>query len=402
MMPHPPISKEHDGGHAETKQAADHPGREHRSAAGERGGRDHGTGQRPDTGPLMAKETTPSDDSDYEVTLDGFCRSLRRLHAECGGPPVRDLAKLNDIPLKRSQIYDVLAGRTLEPPRWDFVQAFVARCQSHAKRHGRIPSMSTDLAWWRQEHALLTRLRRRSRARQETRIPPALARGRKDRPIQAQTTLLYRLEPGDGRTPKKIGIITGDIRQVRCADIWVNSENTDMVMARVQESSISAIIRYEGSVRDTAGRVVHDLLADALEAKVRGHRPVTPGLAVVTGPGELLRRNGVSHIIHVAAVHGEPGSGFHPVKALDRCVVNALGAAEQLDPAATILFPLLATGIGGGPIGPTTRTLITAAVNYLGSVPASRVDTVLFLAYTQAELHACRRVLEASGLEPIV
>ncbi|MET0492739.1 MAG: hypothetical protein ABW000_06355 [Actinoplanes sp.] len=144
-----------------------------------------------------------------------------------------------------------------------------------------------------------------------------------------------------------MGIVTGDIRQVRCANVWVNSENTEMEMARVHESSISAIIRYEGARHDARGRIAEDLIADKLAGKIAADRPVEPGSVVYTGAGELRRRNAVRHVLHAAAVHGEPGSGFRPMTEIGRCVTNALLATASLDfpddEAVTVLFPLLGT-----------------------------------------------------------
>jgi O-acetyl-ADP-ribose deacetylase (regulator of RNase III) len=339
-------------------------------------------------------------DSDVAARLTEFCRALKRLRDEAGGPSVADLGHDAGVPLKRAQIHEVLAGRITRPPSWDFVREFVLRCRSYGVHGGRRPSVSTDLEWWRREHGFLTEVADRAYQRGSMQIAgPAWTR--EHREVSAQELLLFRLgaTPDGGR--RQIGVITGDIRQVRCADIWVNSENTDMIMARIQESSISAIIRYEGSVRDLAGRVVVDVIADELEAKVREQRPLTPAATVVTGAGELERRNGVRYVIHIAAVHGEPGSGFHPVKAVDRCVENALAEAERLDAGRTILFPLLGTGVAGGPVDRTALTLITTAVNYLSSVRVTRLSTILFLAYTRAQLRACRRALEASGLKQI-
>jgi O-acetyl-ADP-ribose deacetylase (regulator of RNase III) len=204
-----------------------------------------------------------------------------------------------------------------------------------------------------------------------------------------------------GATTPRVGVITGDIRQVRDADVWINSENTDMVMPRIQEFSVSAIVRYEGSKRDAAGRVVQDTIAAELEAQAAGIRPLGAGEVLVTGSGELASRNGVRFIIHAAAVYGEPGAGFRAINQIGRCVENALLAAERLDidngagrAGITILFPLLGTGEGGGDVPSTARTLIHAAINYLRSTPTSRIGTVLFLAYTDVELDACLSALD--------
>ncbi|MFB9238112.1 macro domain-containing protein [Plantactinospora siamensis] len=338
----------------------------------------------------------PGAQSDFMRTLGDFCAQLSRLRKEAG-ISVEVLAKDSRVPLGRSQIYDTLRGQVSSPPSWEFVQAFVSKCATHADRAS--ISLPTDLEYWRREHGLLAHLHEKSRGRSAVVSPTEPVRLGRDgggRVLTVQETSTYRLPPGPDGRQSRIGVITSDIRQVRCADIWVNSENTDMVMARVQECSVSAIIRYEGAERDAGGRVVVDHVADELEAKVAALRPLGPCGVVVTGAGELARRNGVRFVIHVAAVHGAPGAGFQPVKEIGRCVANALTAAEDLvDPRtpATVLFPLLSCGEAGGEILPTAQALIHTAVNHLRAVPGSRIGTVLFLAYTDVELWACLQAL---------
>jgi macro domain-containing protein len=342
-----------------------------------------------------------TNESEYRSALRKFCGDLRQLRVDAG-IPVGELLEMRVQPpigLKRSQIYAVLAGRVTTPPRWEFVRVFVETCTGRAHLRHRPLSVSTDLEYWRKEHEKLT-----GRHASDGRLEPAPAR-RAATVLTVQETHLRRVRTGSSR---QVGYLTGDIRQVRSADIWVNSENTDMVMPRIQECSVSAIVRYEGAVRDTAGRVVEDTIAKELEAEVGDMRPVRAGEVIVTGAGELRRRNGVQHIIHAAAVHGEPGAGFRAIAQIGRCVENALFAAEELtldgslDPAGIrILFPLLGAGEGGGDAPATARTLIHVAVNYLRSAVETRIGTVLFLAYTDIERDACRAALdEVPGLEP--
>jgi O-acetyl-ADP-ribose deacetylase (regulator of RNase III) len=209
----------------------------------------------------------------------------------------------------------------------------------------------------------------------------------------------YRLA-GPAHSPCQIGVIAGSIRRVRCADIWVNSENTDMEMSRITEFSVSGIIRYYGARRDEAGRVTADLIADELAAKVGDRRPVAAGTAIVTGAGQLLGSHNVHYIVHVAAVHGEPGAGFRQVRIVDRCVTAALTEAERLagdaQPVRTILFPLLGTGVAGAEAKPTVSVLLDAAVDYLLATPDTRLRAIYFLAYTPDELDAFEDVLRRS------
>jgi hypothetical protein len=209
-----------------------------------------------------------------------------------------------------------------------------------------------------------------------------------------------------GRPGQRVAIVTGDLRRVRCADVWVNPENTSMRMPRFEEYSTSAIIRYEGALRDETGHVIHDHIAEELTRRVAGRVPVAPGTAIVTGPGELARSNGVRHVVHVAAVQGEPGEGYRQILDVGRCVTNTLVAVERLNAEAvdqepalrSILFPLLGTGQGGGDTELTVVALLGAALDHLGGTPPEHaVDIVYFLAYTDVELATCRRIFDRSA-----
>jgi len=204
---------------------------------------------------------------------------------------------------------------------------------------------------------------------------------------------LHAFEPAAFRLGDvRIEVVPGTIRRVRTADSWVNSENTDMEMARHNDFSVSGIIRYWGAIRDDTGRVIDDLISDELDAKVRGQRPVAPGTAVVTGAGALTETHQVRHIIHVAAVHGAPGAGYRQVHNVGWCVTNALTHAEGLA-GSSVLFPLLGTGVAGADIAATAEAMVTAAVDYLVDVPETRLRRILFLGYNQREHQALVTVL---------
>jgi len=220
-------------------------------------------------------------------------------------------------------------------------------------------------------------------------------------PLNTTEVLLYELRAKAAPGDRRIGIVTGDIRRIRFADIWVNPENTGMKMPRVEEFSTSAIIRFEGSRRDHTGRIVDDCIADELARKIAERAPVTPGTAIVTGAGELTSRNGVRNVIHVAAVQGEPGAGYRQVSDIGRCVTNVLVATEQQIGAPggaglTILFPLLGTGVGGGELGSTVQAMLGAATDHLFTERRSCIRTILFQAYTDVELAVGRAVFDAN------
>jgi O-acetyl-ADP-ribose deacetylase (regulator of RNase III) len=242
--------------------------------------------------------------------------------------------------------------------------AKLARCQYVRVRHH---SLDTDLAFLVDE--LL-------------RVAPGLAR-----PVTAPRETVFRL----AATDCQLEIVPGTIRRVRNADIWVNSENTEMHMARHNDFSISGIIRYWGAVRDETGRIVSDVVADELDDRVGTVRPVAPGAAVVTGAGALTASHNVQRIIHVASVHGEPGAGYRQIRNVGVCVTNALHHAERLAgdlPNGSVLFPMLGTGVAGADVAATASAMVTAAVDHLVQYPDTELRRLCFLAYNDREHRA--------------
>jgi O-acetyl-ADP-ribose deacetylase (regulator of RNase III) len=158
-----------------------------------------------------------------------------------------------------------------------------------------------------------------------------------------------------------------------------------MEMARVHETSISAIIRFRGGERNG-----QHVIAEELASAVAGSTPVQPGTAILTSAGRLRGTHGVHYIIHVAAVAGEPEAGFRQVANIGVCATNALFRAEALDvdgsPAKSILIPILGTGEGRGEIRPTIRALLDATVEHLDSCRETTLGAVYFLAYFDVEL----------------
>lgn len=235
------------------------------------------------------------------------------------------------------------------------------------------------------------------------RTVPALGECSSDAAVVAGSRSLYALASPVRRC--LIGVIPGDIRRVTSVDIWVNSENTDMQMSRITEFSVSAIIRYLGAERDEAGHIVQDLVADDLTARVGGHRPVAAGTAVATTAGALTATNGVRHVIHVAAVQGEPGDGFRQVRDVGGCVRNALTRATcvaEHDPETrTILFPLLGVGVGGAPLEPTVRAMLFAMIDFLAQNHGTKLTRIFFLAFTDHERDVLDRALREAPLVPV-
>jgi O-acetyl-ADP-ribose deacetylase (regulator of RNase III) len=227
------------------------------------------------------------------------------------------------------------------------------------------------------------------------------AQPRIPRVLETSEISLYRVRRA--QPERHIGIVTGDLRRARCAQVWVNPENTAMWMSRIDELSVSAIIRYEGSRRDTAGRVTTDLIADELDRRVGARRPVPAGTVILTGSGDLARF-GVRYVAHAAAVQGEPGGGYRQIRDLGRCATTVLATVDRITdptPARSVLFPLLGSGQGGGDPTATARALVGATIDYFVATPTSAITAVYLLAYSDIDMAACRKACNHRALRPV-
>ncbi len=212
---------------------------------------------------------------------------------------------------------------------------------------------------------------------------------RRSKPIDKKETILYPLMNAPG---KQIGIITGDIQNIKNVDVWVNSENTNMQMARPYERSISGTIRYLGAVKDRAKRVKEDVIANELLEIVQSGG-VDPGVVIPTGSGELAKTHQVKKIFHAASVRGQVGRGYSSIPDIDECVRNALELADseemETEEIHSILFPLMGTGNSKLDAQAVARDLIGAAISHLEENKNSKVDKVFFLVYNEQDREIC-------------
>jgi O-acetyl-ADP-ribose deacetylase (regulator of RNase III) len=220
---------------------------------------------------------------------------------------------------------------------------------------------------------------------------------RKPRKIIKKDIHLYPITKVFG---KEIGIITGDIQNIKEIDVWVNSENTNMQMARHFERSISATIRYLGAKRDRAGRVVDDLIANELR-EAAGITDVPAGIVIPTGSGELNKSHNVKKIFHAASVIGQVGRGYMPITEIAECVRNALKLIDSDEMASenlqSILFPLMGTGTTRLDSDEISRQLIDAAIAYIEENAQTKIQKVYFLAYHEEDLYICKHILETDS-----
>lgn len=194
-------------------------------------------------------------------------------------------------------------------------------------------------------------------------------------------------------------VASGDMMRIKNVDVFVNSENDYMQMARFFESrTISSMLRRRGA------RVVNGHYQDTIQQELDWHlrdrgRPVQAAEAFVTSAGgpssELAKVNKVRVIIHVAAVQAVdaenrvvPYKEPHQIEASVRATLAQLAALNDADgvfsPPNTeqrfdqearakagsgrlrsIAFPLLGTGQGGAKTSEVIEPIIDSLIGYL-------------------------------------
>lgn len=183
---------------------------------------------------------------------------------------------------------------------------------------------------------------------------------------------------------KRIGLITGNIENIRGIDVWVNSENTNMQMARFHDRGVSAAIRWLGAEKKGNGRVRNDTIAEELRELMEGDSEVNAGTVLPTSSGALAASHGVKRVFHAAAVDGQLGRGYRPIVDVSACVRGALELMDaprfEDEGLETILFPLMGTGRAGGSLNDGMSMLIDTCLAYLDNVPESRTKGIYVIA----------------------
>ena len=197
---------------------------------------------------------------------------------------------------------------------------------------------------------------------------------------------------------KQIGIITGDLQKVEEVDVWVNSENINMQMARPYDRSISAMIRFLGAKKDQTDAVEDDIIANELSKALGNKTSVAPGTVLYTSAGDLAVTNNVKRILHAASVIGQPGGGYSTIENISICVRNALAVLDDkrklgVENLQSILFPLMGTGDAKRNSEDVAKDLVDEAIAYLEDNPDSNVKKVFFLAHNERDLELCERIM---------
>jgi O-acetyl-ADP-ribose deacetylase (regulator of RNase III) len=223
---------------------------------------------------------------------------------------------------------------------------------------------------------------------------------RAQQPVANFTVTRFRLAAfaADDAQRRVIGFVTGDRRDIKVGDIWVNSENTNMQMDSFYGKSTSATIRYLGAEKDDFGDIKSDTIGEALRDRMTGRIAVPPAAVVPTTAGALQQSNGVKWVFHVAAVLGQPLQGYKPIDDVEQCVKSALRKASTPEFAAanlrSILFPIFGTGPGGKDVEGTIARCLPAAIEQfeLGRDKPAGLREVYFYVWGESDLEVCRAV----------
>jgi nudix-type nucleoside diphosphatase (YffH/AdpP family) len=228
--------------------------------------------------------------------------------------------------------------------------------------------------------------------------------------LQGHMAELESLEPDTVRYEIKqkpglvVGYKTGSLEYVKGVSIWVNSENTDMMMDRFIGRSISAKIRALGANKED-DNIIEDTIQESLRGMIGERAHVKIGTVLVTESGMLRSTHQVRRIFHVATVEGGLGTGVRADPGvLKACVEKVLARTDQENNGFwqlfrkrnlnSILFPMMGSGDGGVPIETVTDKIIPAAINYFLTTPNPTLKEIYFLAFRLRDKSACDKIFE--------
>lgn len=208
-------------------------------------------------------------------------------------------------------------------------------------------------------------------------------------PVERKVKLpISRARLGLKPKPEKIvGYLRGNIEKVTGVDVWVNPLVSDMLLDRVTDRTISAVIRARGAEKYPDGkRIKQDTIGEELRHAMNGRNFVSPATVIDTSAGALSTTNGVKRVFHVATTHGEFGSRprVQP-ETLDGCVDNVLAEIERKGSYRSVLFPMIGTGEGGLLVNEVASRLLQRAIFFFHEHPRARLQKIYFLAYSEID-----------------
>lgn len=231
----------------------------------------------------------------------------------------------------------------------------------------------------------------------------------------------YSIEGGP-----KVCIAAGNIMAMKPIDVFVNSENDYMQMARVfDDRSISSMLRFRGSRFDGARRLVEDTVQNQLNGQVKQFttRPVGLGTVIVTQSGheesELVKSNRARFIFHTAvvSVQDEPNGAGKVLGAINeqglmdavRTTLDTVAEVNQgmkptpppdsapeklAKPIESIIFPLFGTGSGGLTVEKVAILMARAIKEFVLDNPKTTLKRIYVCAYTHEDVSAVEEAFQ--------
>jgi O-acetyl-ADP-ribose deacetylase (regulator of RNase III) len=212
-----------------------------------------------------------------------------------------------------------------------------------------------------------------------------------------------------GSSGTTIHLTVGNFTEMKEIDVFVNSENAYMQMARFFEpDSTSGILRYRGAKFDAAGNLFEDTIQDEINKKLDElkieYLPLAEPRVIITSAGDkdsrLRLENGARYIFHAVTVlvAGEGGrKDLFPIRdeyMISKITKDTLDSVYIVDKAhgiispedtpqrktqeenadtykniGSILIPLFTTGRGGQPVPYVAGVMTTAILDYLLAKP---------------------------------
>jgi O-acetyl-ADP-ribose deacetylase (regulator of RNase III) len=245
----------------------------------------------------------------------------------------------------------------------------------------------------------------------------------------------------------EVCVAAGDMFEMGGIDVYVNSENDYMQMARIFESrTVSALIRYYGSQLDDADRILEDTIQEELDRHIKAPgirtRPVSLGAVIATSAGRggsyLREKCGARYVFHTATVSVE-GDGIDKrlecglrETGIRRCARATLEKVLEVDrnsgvvspadtpqhaeqqvqaaaykPIRSIILPLFGSGHGGRPSEEIVPALVRGVKEFLVDVAADktnrdqcRLERIYLAAYFEEDAVLLQKALEANRTPP--
>jgi O-acetyl-ADP-ribose deacetylase (regulator of RNase III) len=173
----------------------------------------------------------------------------------------------------------------------------------------------------------------------------------------------------------------------------------DLARGDITHETVDAIVNAANSELAGGGGVdgaIHRAGGPAILEECRrirrDHGPLPPGQAVVTTAGKLSCR----YVIHTVGPIWRGGRSGEAAT-LASCYRNSLALAAERG-LASVAFPSISTGAYGYPVRDAASVAI-AAVHEAFAAGVGRLELVRFVLFSEGDLAAYRRALEASRID---